>query len=219
MKDIDLKISCDFQTKYSLLDERDIGLVHQYSFEARIEIDKNGNGAKIYAFCYIFERGRADGHFVHNLVWERHCGGIAPGYSVIHKNCVTMDNRLENLTLVPSALAGRWCTHSTHSSQLHKDTQDPHPDTSLYTMAIQQVPYDPADEVCKSGFTTRVINHLLQFGHSNSLRYYDNNGEIVEEEDDSFCYYECRNAPCTQMERGLREFSICGRCQQARFVI
>ena len=24
------------------------------------------------------------------------------------------------------------------------------------------------------------------------LRYFNNDGEIVEEEDDSFCYYECR---------------------------
>ena len=48
------------------------------------------------------------------------------------------------------------------------------------------------------------------------MRYFDNNGEIVEEEEDTFSYYECRHAPCIQMEKSPREFSICGRCQQAR---
>ena len=51
------------------------------------------------------------------------------------------------------------------------------------------------------------------------MRYYDNNGEIVEEEEDTFSYYECRHAPCIQMEKSPREFSICGRCQQARLVV
>ena len=38
----------------------------------------------------------------------------------------------------------------------------------------------------------------------------DGVGELGEDE---CIYYECRNPPCTRMERELREFSICGRCQ------
>ena len=130
------------QTKYSLLDERDIGLVHQYTFEAKIEIEKNGNGTKIFA-----ER-------------ERHCGGIAPVFTVVHRNCVTVDNRLENLVLVPQPLAGRWCSHTTHSATSHqyKDFPESHLDSSLYWMAIQQIPYDPADEVSKKANLTGFIN-------------------------------------------------------------
>lgn len=44
-------------------------------------------------------------------------------------------------------------------------------------------------------------------------RYYNVNGEVMDDEDDTFCYYECHYPPCTMMERELREFSICGRCQ------
>ena len=38
--------------KYALLDERDISLVHEYTFEARTEVDRNGCGASIFAYAY-----------------------------------------------------------------------------------------------------------------------------------------------------------------------
>ena len=82
-----------FQTKYTILDERDIGLVHQYTFEPKLDIDRNGHGAKIFAVCFIYERGRETAVYVQDLLWERHHGGIAPGWTVIHRNCVTVDNR------------------------------------------------------------------------------------------------------------------------------
>ena len=112
------------QTKYALLDERDIGLVHQYAFEARTEIDKNGCGATIFAYAYKYESGRSSGIYVQDLLWERHCGEIESGFRVVHKNCISVDNRLENLMLVPEALAPRWCQHHTvmaaHSRLMHR---------------------------------------------------------------------------------------------------
>jgi len=232
------------KTKYALLDERDIGLVHQYAFEARTEIDKNGCGAIIFAYAYKYESGRSTGIYVQDLLWDRHCGRIEPGFRVVHKNCTSVDNRLENLMLVPEALAPRWCQHNTvrhrqpHTSHLqhrHKkisvypslskdketttvivaDDEDlarerkqhqcganaENREQSLYWVAIQQLPPEPLDD----------------YNETTVMRYYNSYGEIVEEEDDSLCYYECRYPPCTRIERELREFSICGRCQEARY--
>ena len=97
-----------FQTKYALLDERDICLVHEYAFEARTEIDKNGCGATIFAYAYKYDKGRSSGIYVQDLLWERHCGEVEPGFRVVHKNCISVDNRLENLMLVPEALGKYW---------------------------------------------------------------------------------------------------------------
>ena len=112
--------------------------------------------------------------------------------------------RIDNLVVVPTSLVSSWCQHTHHNTELHstdsKEGARPDQQMSLYFMAMQQLPFDPADE---------YVDSLV-------LRYYDDQGQLVEEEDDSQCYYECRYAPCVRIEKGLREFSICGRCQQAR---
>lgn len=68
---------------------------------------------------------------------------------------------------------------------------------------------------------TNIYNMLMiqnfffqQYGDFVVTRYFNANGEVVDEEED--CYYECRYPPCTNIERELREFSICGRCQVSR---
>jgi len=192
------------KTKYCLLDERDINLVQQLTFEAKLEVDRDGRGVRVYAFVYLYERGRQSGQYVHTLLWEKYCGGVTQGMRVVHKNCITVDNRLENLMLVPHSIADRWCPHSSHSPAIKSDNKGDvgfDLESSLYCAAIQQLPYDPAD----------------QYGETRVLRYCNEDGDIVEEEDDSHCYYECRYSPCIAIERDLREFSICGRCQEARY--
>ncbi|KAK2150819.1 hypothetical protein LSH36_387g02069 [Paralvinella palmiformis] len=171
-----------------------VGQINKQS-QARIEVDPNGNGAQIFAWAFEIHRGRNSGLYVHDLLWERHCGGIAPGWRVVHRNGITVDNRLENLALVSSKV--RYVPEEDLTSKGNKEQ-------SLYWLAIQQLPTDPLQEI-------------MHYPESLYHRYYNANGELVEEEDDTNMYYECHFPACTNMEKELREFSICGRCQEVRY--
>lgn len=94
---------------------------------------------------------------------EKHCGGIAPGFQVVHRNGVTVDNRLENLNLVPKGASttavgtsfmpsnGRQQhkegSSSVVSRNLNCDEGQQTREHSLYWAAIQQLPADPVEEV------------------------------------------------------------------------
>lgn len=179
--------------KYTLLDECDISLVQEYAFEARIQVDKDGNGAQIFAFAYDVTRGRYSGQFVQDLLWEKHYGGVANGFKVVHTNGITMDNRLENLTLLPKNVK-----HHVKLEQSAKQREQ-----MLYWAAIQQLPPDPL-----------VDDPLLG---TSAIKHYSPNGDPLSEEEEPTCFYECHYPPCSNMEQEPREFSICGRCQAARY--
>ena len=70
------------------------------------------------------------------------------------------NRRLENLLLVPSSVAARWSCHVPHVSadtaprgghvwgqDKERGTGEGQNDTSLYHLAMQQLPFDPDDEV------------------------------------------------------------------------
>lgn len=126
-----------------------------------MEIDKNGNGASIfaYAFCQFNKGSRSSARYLHELIWERHAVTIAPGFAVTHKNGITMDNRFENLQIVPH---NRRCHYKKVDQKKNKrfvSEANSDSDTyarklmeqSLYWSAIQQLPSDHViDEVSHS---------------------------------------------------------------------
>ena len=142
------------------------------------------------------------------VIRERHCGGIAPGFHVIHRNGVTVDNRLENLALVaigsPAgqllASGGRRqnSTQQQRSSSVlgHNDYQQCEDsghtrEHSLYWAAIQQLPADPVEEVSVTLDAAAVTNVNVDsfsqqhFGELGVTRYYNANGEVIDDEDDT----------------------------------
>ncbi|EEC12660.1 zinc finger protein, putative [Ixodes scapularis] len=181
--------------KYTLLDERDISLVHEYSFEVVLWCVVPGS--RLTLLHLLFDVTDFLLHVSPVLICpkcllERHLGGVAPGFGVFHRNGVTMDNRLENLCLGQARpLAPRRgeapCKQREHS---------------LYWAAIQQLPPE----------------HLVEeLSDAAATKYFNANGEVIEEEEEGGCYYECHYPPCSSLEREPREFSICGRCQAARY--
>ena len=70
---------------------------------------------------------------------ERHCGGIAQGWKVVHKNNVTVDNRMDNLILVREH-----CSYKHLEEPSNKFNRE----QSLYWIAVQHLLIDSLQEVC-----------------------------------------------------------------------
>ncbi|GFO19990.1 Zinc finger mynd domain-containing protein 19-like [Plakobranchus ocellatus] len=195
------------KAKYALIDERDISIVQQQAIEPRVEVDRNGNGARIYAIAHEVGKGRDHGVYLHHLLWEHHRGGVAQGWRVVHKNNVTVDNRLDNLELVkdnglplPSREDEGCVSGAGPSGASHGAGGKSSRENSLYWITVTQLLGDPLE---------------MNYPHFN--KWFDYNGDVVDPTGETYIYYECHYPPCTNMEREIREFSICGRCQEVRY--
>ncbi|XP_046917887.2 uncharacterized protein LOC124498208 [Dermatophagoides farinae] len=104
--------------KYTLVDEQDIVLAREYTFEARLEVLNHGNsnnfnnvsggGAVVFAYAYqtnhhstsIINDDNSQMILLQDLIWRRHYGPIPDNKRVVHRNHISMDNRLDNLCLL-----------------------------------------------------------------------------------------------------------------------
>ncbi|XP_076436704.1 zinc finger MYND domain-containing protein 19-like [Babylonia areolata] len=196
------------KSKYALIDEADIPIVQQYAVEARVEVDKNGQGATVYAYAFDCTKGRQHSQKLHEMLWEVRRGGVAWGWKVVHKNQVTMDNRQDNLLLVRErdnvpapAMDLSPAANATASSSSLEASAGKNMENSVYWMTVLQIVNDPNEH--------RFPEHVC-------ARYYDSDGRVFESGTEEL-YYECHYPPCSRMESELREFHICGRCQYVRY--
>ncbi|CAL8143702.1 unnamed protein product [Orchesella dallaii] len=227
------------KTKYALIDEVDIPLIHDYKFDARLEIDRNGDGIRVIAMGHPKSKGTSSPIPLHNILWEHHHGAVEPGYEVRHLNGITMDNRMDNLTLVP-----KWVSKSEQDRILQSRSSESHfwdrrrripqngneEDNMLsdHELDEPQRPREDKGERRKgeNSLYWKAITQLLaneteeqrNAGSAPCSRpYYTTEGELISRDSPSFYFFECHYAPCTAIESEPREFAMCGRCQQARY--
>ncbi|KAH7636463.1 zinc finger domain-containing protein 26 [Dermatophagoides farinae] len=187
--------------KYTLVDEQDIVLAREYTFEARLEVLNHGNsnnfnnvsggGAVVFAYAYqtnhhstsIINDDNSQMILLQDLIWRRHYGPIPDNKRVVHRNHISMDNRLDNLCLLDlGSNDDNVTTHSTSNNN-----------------------FDSQAEV------------------NSASRCFDFRGNSINDQESSsessISYFECHYGPCVRIERCPREFSICGRCQETRYCV
>lgn len=55
--------------KYALIDETDIPVIHEYKFDARLEIDRNGDGLQVIAMGHPKSQVAPKPIPLQNILW------------------------------------------------------------------------------------------------------------------------------------------------------
>eukprot|EP00040_Diaphanoeca_grandis_P015055 m.76606 g.76606 ORF g.76606 m.76606 type:complete len:243 (-) comp24919_c0_seq1:459-1187(-) len=182
--------------KYTLLEEADIDFVRKHSLEANVEVDPNGTEACVYAVV----KNAIDGsvRYFHKMLWLEHERNIPQGCSIVHKNGISVDNRLSNLELVQiDPVSGARARTQISSEEVERRSRS----GDIYRLALSRLP---------SFDTVRPVN-------DKSLMY-DADGIEVQEIHPTFPFYECRNAACCSTEDPTNGFrDVCSHCPDARY--
>ena len=73
----------------------------------------SGSGAVVFAYAYLTSRqSRQAAILLQDLIWRRHNGPIPERQRVVHRNHISMDNRLDNLCLIDIRNAHVWYTRA-----------------------------------------------------------------------------------------------------------
>eukprot|EP00038_Savillea_parva_P030932 m.81595 g.81595 ORF g.81595 m.81595 type:complete len:242 (+) comp9416_c0_seq1:234-959(+) len=179
--------------KYTLLEEGDIDFVRRFTLEAKLEVDRDGRGAKVFAVAQHTEEEENVTQYFHNMLWIKHFRSIPEDCMVVHKNGITVDNRLVNLELV-----------------------EIDPVTSLPAPRILSA--DELDSRARGGDLYRLALSRLPSFENHPLRHksvwMDADGmEVTDSETNPF--YECRNPSCCTFEEYPGCFQY--RCGNLRY--
>lgn len=182
--------------KYTLLEEDDIEFVRKHTLEARVEIDRDGTGACVYAVAKSKNDGTVS--YFHRMLWINRYRHIPANCVVVHKNGITVDNRLSNLELleidpvmkVPSAPA-------ISPEEVERRAQS----GDIYRLAISRLP----------SFDTRhqmIGDRCLMM---------DADGTELHHIHPDLPFYECRSAACCEVEDPSKPFVRCTLCNEAKY--
>lgn len=110
----------------------------------------SSSGAVVFAYAYLTRQSRHSAILLQDLIWRRHNGPIPERKRVVHRNHISMDNRLDNLCLIDIRNAHVWYTrtNAVKSSASSSLSNSPSNDKAtandlhltLYWAAIQQLP-------------------------------------------------------------------------------
>eukprot|EP00037_Helgoeca_nana_P019451 m.189980 g.189980 ORF g.189980 m.189980 type:complete len:244 (-) comp24872_c0_seq5:4961-5692(-) len=166
--------------KYTLLEEDDIDFVRRYTLEAKLEIDRDGRGAKVFAVAQTedSETGGPITQYFHNMLWINHFRTIPEDCVVVHKNGITVDNRLINLELVEVDLITRMPATRPLSAE---ESDQRARGGDLYKMALSRLP----------SFENHPLRHKTVWVDADGM-------EVTDSETNPF--YECRNPGCCTFE-------------------
>ncbi|OXA58622.1 zinc finger MYND domain-containing protein 19 isoform X1 [Folsomia candida] len=224
------------KTKYALIDEVDIQHIHNYKFDARLEIDRNGDGLKVLAMGHPKATG-SDPLPLQNILWENRHGRIDYGFEVRHLNGITMDNRMDNLCIVPKwisrleqdkILQSR-CLESHSWERRRRSRRQENEDEEMLSDNENNESRREDKSERRRGENSlywKAITQLLSNETDEqknagsapcSRAYYTTEGELISRDSPGFYFFECHYAPCNAIETEPREFAMCGRCQGARY--